>query len=228
MSLPGDQPQRCKFCGKPAIGEYNARGNSVIVCAACDADLHEVEDTGQRKLAHCYKLAYEEEKFDEALGCLNAMLEANRHRDHDLWLARSVAASRAMLLRDTGRYEESLRASNEEAQLGFEDGPARWVHSSGVADALSALGRDQEALAAVEDALGYEDPRKIPSALGSLVRLAELSEKLGQPVDPKWRIIAEAVAKYHSVDMPTHDSLGEAIHALNKAVASKQERPHPG
>jgi tetratricopeptide (TPR) repeat protein len=226
MSLPEEEPRKCEFCGKQAIGEYTYKRATWFVCAT-HSDQQKAQEAFYDQYIQIIELG-EEGKYDEALACLNAILEANRHLDHDLWLARAVASERASLLYDAGRYEESLQARNEKAQLGFEDGCARWVHSSGVADALSALGRDREALAAVEDALGYEDPKNISSALGSLVRLARLSEKLGQPVDPKWLGLSEAVAKYHGIDMPAHDSLAKAILALKEKVASMPERPHPG
>lgn len=52
-------------------------------------------------------------RYEDALACLAAALEANSHRNHDKWLARSVARDRMMILVDAGRYAEALEASRD-------------------------------------------------------------------------------------------------------------------
>jgi hypothetical protein len=79
-------------------------------------------------------------------------------------------------------------------------------------------------LAALEDALSYQEPREIPSAGYMLVAVVELSEKLGQPVDPKWRSLVEAWAKCYGVDMPPADSLGKAILELDEITREMQPK----
>jgi len=163
-------------------------------------------------------------QYDEALACLDAILEANRDRDHDSWLARSVAHDRALILFEAGRYREAEQAYRAWAQLGFDDVSQRWMHADGTARTLEVLGRDREAVAVLEEALGHEDPKYLPSAIWVLTGLVRLSEKIGQPFDSKWLRIAEAVAERYGVEMPVHDSPGQAILALQEAIRGKQPK----
>ncbi|WP_282417776.1 hypothetical protein [Polyangium sp. 15x6] len=151
--------------------------------------------------------------IDEALERLNAFLEKSRGCDHDRRFARRVAHVRAMILSDAGRYAEAEQACKAWAQLGFTRVSERWEHGFETALALDALGRPREALAALEDALGHRDPYLF-SVGEKLVALVELSEKLGQPVDPKWQSLAEAVAEAYGIEMPAHESLAERMLAL--------------
>jgi tetratricopeptide (TPR) repeat protein len=219
MQLPSDELPLCTLCGKkPATEKYMLSGHAEMVCAAC-LERRQVRDALEDKLLHI--LALERRKqYDEALACLDTILEANRDRDHDGWLARSIAHDRAVILFEAGRYAEALQAYDAWAELGFEDVSQRWMHADGTARTLEAFGRDREAVAALEDALGYEDPKYLPSVLGVLTELVRFSEKLALPVDPKWLRIAEAVAKRYGVDMPVHDSPGQAILTLAETVRS--------
>src|SRR5262249_39495532 len=158
-------------------------------------------------------------QVDAALACLDAFLNANRDYDHDRQFARRVAHFRAMILFDAGRYTEAERACEAWAQLGFTRTWDRWEHGFETARTLDALGRTREALTVLEDALSHKNPYPF-SAPEKLVTLVELSEKLGQPVDPKWRSLAQEVAECYGVEMPKHDSLGKAILALEETVRS--------
>jgi hypothetical protein len=66
--------------------------------------------------------------------------------------------------------------------------------------------------------LSHGDPRYVGDASGHLERLAEISEKLGLPVDPKWRSLAQEVAERNGVEMPEHESLGKAILELAETI----------
>ncbi|MBK9264159.1 MAG: hypothetical protein IPM54_30710 [Polyangiaceae bacterium] len=85
------------------------------------------------------------------------------------------------------------------------------------AQALDALGRPREALSALEEAFAHRDQLFLGVA-EKLVALVDLSGKLGQPVDPKWQNLADAVAEAYGVEMPTRDSLGETIRALAESI----------
>ncbi|MBK8257767.1 MAG: hypothetical protein IPK82_34500 [Polyangiaceae bacterium] len=163
-------------------------------------------------------------QYDEALAFLDAIWETNRTRDHDGWLARNVAQDRAVILLHAGRYPDAERAYRAWAELGFEDVSQHWMHADGMARTLEALGRDQEALAVIEHALGHQDPRYLPSALWILTEFVRLSEKVQQPVDPKWLRVAEAIAERYGLDMPARESAAEAIRALEEATHGKQPR----
>lgn len=176
-----------------------------------------VYDSYSGRLLHIHDLEGRE-LYDEALACLDEILEANCHRDHDKWLARSVARDRAMILFDAGRYAEAEQACKAWAELGFEDAGHRWVYGSVTADTLDALGRPREGLAVLEDALSYRDPRDVAITWAYLSELAKLSEKLGQPVDLKWRSFAEEAAAANGVELLEHESLGKAILELAKTI----------
>ena len=89
---------------------------------------------------------------------------------------------------------------------------------------MEALGRDREAVPVLENVLGREDRDDLPLALTVLTELVRISDKLALPVDSKWLRIAEAAAGSYGVDMPEHDSPGQAILALQEAVEGKQPK----
>lgn len=98
------------------------------------------------------------------------------------------------------------------------------MHALGTAHTLEALGRHGEAVAALEDALSHEDNGHLDTASHLLAEVARRSGKLGQPVDPKWRRLAEAVAEEYAVDMPANDSLGQALLALQELTRSAKPK----
>jgi tetratricopeptide (TPR) repeat protein len=216
-----EDPRRCWLCEKNEATEPYVRGKQTrMVCATC-REKNRARDALEDRLIDIVNLEHDEQ-YDAALAILDEILEANRHRDHDLWLARSIAMHRSAILFEAGRYAEAEKACEAWAQLGFQDVWRRWMHGFEKARTLDALGRPGEALAALEDALSYQEPREIPSAGYMLVALVELSEKLGQPVDPKWQSLTEAWAKHHGIDMPVDDSLEKTILDLDKTIRAKQ------
>ena len=86
------------------------------------------------------------ELYDEMLARLDEILAANRHRDHDGRLARSVALQRACTLDDAGRYAEALRACEAWAEIGFNDDSDRQLCRC--VKAMASLGKAILALAA--------------------------------------------------------------------------------
>jgi tetratricopeptide (TPR) repeat protein len=221
MQSPNENPQPCWSCKKrPATEKFTFATTretiSEMVCATC-LDRLEVQDAFEHRFSHIVDLELNEQ-YDDALACLDAFMEANRHRDHDKWLARSIAMHRSRILFDAGRYAEAEQVCEAWAELGFADVRERWMHGRQTAETLDALGRSREGLAILEDALSYRDPKEVPGASSHLAKLAEISEKLGQPVDPKWRSLAEESAAWYRVEMPKHKSLGKAILKLSKAI----------
>lgn len=207
----------CAFCGKkPATEKYDPIGHTEMVCAAC-FDRYDVQDAVQRELYSVLELAHRG-KYEEALAGFDPILERYRHRDHDGWVANSVALQRASILSDLGRYEEAEQAYRAWAQIGFVDLWRRQLHALGLAKTLEALGRDREAVPVLENVLGKEEPKDLVLALSVLHELVRLSEKIGQPVDRKWLRIARAAAKYYGVDMPVHDSLLQTIISLERTI----------
>jgi tetratricopeptide (TPR) repeat protein len=220
MQSHDEQPQLCERCEQqPATAKYTHANLSGMLCATC-LDRMAVQDALEDRFIHIAELE-RSEHYDEALACLDEILEANRHRDHEQWLARSTAQHRAWILFEGGRYAEAEQACKAWAALGFEDAWYRLLHSSVTANTLCALGRPREGMAVLEDALSYRDPKYLPAASSRLEKLAEIAEKLGQPVDPKWRSLAEEVAAAEGVEMPQHESLGKAILELGKAIRKK-------
>jgi tetratricopeptide (TPR) repeat protein len=227
MQFTNEKNPTCSFCKKrPATEKYTyASGGETIsemVCATC-LDRLEVQEAYEHKLAYIIVPLEIDEQYDEALACLDAFLEANRHRDHDKWLVRGITNDRARILFDAGRYAEAEQTCKAWAELGFADAGERWMHGFETAQTLDALGRTREGLAVLEDALSYRDPKHVPIALGYLMKLVNISEKLGQPVDPKWRSLAQEAAESYGVEMPKHESLGKAI--LELAETTREMRP---
>lgn len=225
MHSPAEEPVLCARCEeRPALKRYARGGLDEMLCAAC-FERWDVQDAYEGQLVHISDLE-SAGKYDEAIACLNTILEANSDRDRDGWLARSIAHHVVLVLLDAVRYPEALQACRAWESLGFADVSERWQHATATGHALEGLGRDGEAVAALEDALGYEDPKHLPSVLGVLTELVRLSEKIGQPVDPQWLTIAEAVAERYGVEMPARDSPSEAILALEEITRGKQPK-HP-
>ena len=229
MEASNEETPLCTNCKKsPAVEKYTRGGRTVMLCAPC-FDRWNVQDEYEGKTLYIYDLE-RGGKYDEVLACLDAILESNRDRDHDRWLARSIAHHRVQLLWDAGRYAEAEQACNAWAELGFADIGDRLMHALEIARIFEESGRDREALAALEDALGHgealghEDVRYLDPAPYPLAQVAHLSEKLGQPVDPKWRRLAEAVADEFGVEMPANDSLAQALVTLEEITRSAKPK----
>jgi tetratricopeptide (TPR) repeat protein len=223
MQLPKDNFPICARCKeKPAVERYVHNRIDEMVCAAC-FDRWSLEDVAVASLFQVEPLR-REKKYDEALAYLDATMEANRYRDHDGYLAQTIAHERAITLFRAGRHAEAEQVYRAWAQLGFQDVSERWMNALGMAETLEALGRDEEALAALEDALGYEDPKYLPSVTSVLNELVRFSQKLARPVDPKWLRIAQALAVRYRLEMPVRDSPGEAILALTEMTRGRQPK----
>lgn len=223
MPLPNNEPTLCALCeNKPGTEKYTRSGRTEWVCATC-FDRWSVQDALEDRLLHIIALE-RQEQYDEALACLDTILESNRYRDHDGWLANSVALHRTSILFNAGRYVEAEQAYREWAQIGFIDIWRRQLHGLGLAKTLDALGRDREAVVVLESALGHEEPKDLPLALTVLAELVRISLKLALPIDSKWLKIAEAVAECYAVDMPIRDSPGEAILALEELTRGRQPK----
>jgi len=223
MRLPNSEPLLCTVCeNRPAIKNYTYKAGSEAVCTTC-FDRLTVQDVLEDKLNHVLALE-RRRQYDEALACLDTVLEANRYRDHDGWLANSIAHHRSSILFDAGRYAEAEQAHKEWARIGFIDHWRRQMHALGLAKTLEVLGRDREAVPVLENVLGDEDSDDLPMALTVLTELVRISDKLALQVNPKWLSVAEAVAKHHDVDLPTDGSPGQAILALEEAVRGKQPK----
>src|SRR5690242_18669649 len=120
MRRSKERRPRCARCReKPATEKYMLSGHAEIVCAAC-FERCTVHDAVQRELYHVLKLAHHRQ-CEEALAGLDPILERYRHRDHDGWVANSIALARTSILGDLGRYEEAERAYNDWARIGFTD-----------------------------------------------------------------------------------------------------------
>jgi tetratricopeptide (TPR) repeat protein len=197
-----------------------------MLCAIC-FDRLALDIAYNDAMSHAQDLS-RNEQYDEALACLDELLEANRHRDPEKRLTRNTVWYRTNILLEAGRYAEAEHACQTWAELGFDEVWDRWYHGSLMAETLDALGRTREGLTVLEDALSYSDPKYVQSAWLILRDLAELSEKLGQPVDPKFRGLAEETAAWHGVEMPKHESLGKAILELAEAIGGKEELDDDG
>jgi len=219
-------PEACSFCKeRPAVERYTRKTIDAMLCERC-LDRMAVQDALDDSFLHIVELE-RNERYDEALACMDSILEENRHRDHDHWLARSVASHRALVLWQAGRLEEAEKACDAWAELGFADLWGRNQHASQKALILEELGRHAEGVTLLEDALSYRDPKYLPDARHLLAKLAELSEKLGQPVDPKWRRLAEKVARRFRTELPIRDTLGESLIALREITLDVEpKRPH--
>ncbi len=218
-----DESPICGYCEqKPAVRQFTRKAYCKMVCATC-FDRLSVQEALETKILDIESLE-SRGQYDEALAYLDAILQANRDRDHDGWLARSVAHHRAIIFLEAGRYVEAEQVHHAWAQLGFGDVSERWMHADGTARTLEALGRDQEALVVIEEALAYQDPKFLPSATWMLAALIHFSNKLGKPVDAKWLKLAEAVAERYGVEMPVRNSPGEAVLALVELTRGKQPK----
>jgi tetratricopeptide (TPR) repeat protein len=226
MRAPNEESRLCESCElQPAAVRYTlVTAKETItewVCATC-FDTLTARDAFDGRILHVVNLELDGQ-YDEALACLDEILEANRHLDHDQWVARSVAGQRAHILFEAGRYAETEEACKVWAQVGFKDVGDRWMHGTVTADALDALGRTRAGLAILEEALRHRDPREVSGAWGFLRDVATLSKKVEQPVDPSLRGLAEETAARNGVELPERESLGESILALAELIGGKDE-----
>ena len=224
---PADETQPlCWFCRKkPATHTHTRTNLSEMVCATC-LDRLQVQHDYEHAWLHFLELL-NDERYDEVLAGVDVFLAANRHRDHDQWLARSVAMSREMVLFEAGRYAEADEACDAWGRFPFDNVTDRWSHGSSKARIALALGRPQDALAIFEEAFRHQDPRYASAIPYYLHWLVDFSDAVGQPVDEKWRPVAEAGAEDFAVEMPVRGSLGESMLALaemTQGMPSKAER----
>lgn len=195
--------------------EYAAPGNSLTerVCALC-LDRLELQDASERvKLPQVHALR-KAERYDEALAVVDEFYAANRHRDHDGWLARRVAHDREFLYWDAGRYVEALQACDIIEKLGFRDITDRWSLAASRARNYEGLEKHAEALAVFEQAFREQDPQYMANARYWMRLLPEFSENAGKPVDESWREVVQNVADEFEVEVPIRPTLGETILAL--------------
>jgi tetratricopeptide (TPR) repeat protein len=207
----------CELCGERAVHEHAHPQYRSMVCRRCDETL-KARGAYEDHLADISALETGR-RYDEALALLDRILEANQHLDHDLWLVRSIASHRALMLWEAGRYSEAEDEWHARARLGFADVEERWEQARGLARVLEDQGRPQEALVVLEESLGHEDPEHISGAVAPLGLLARVSQKLGQPVHPKWLRLTQDVAASYGVGAPAGESLAEAILKLEREVA---------
>jgi tetratricopeptide (TPR) repeat protein len=222
MQSLNEKPQICWTCEKNEATEpFIYAGHTTLTCVTCLPRL-KARDELDRISRQIIELEGPGQ-VDAVLASLDAFLDANRDYDYDRRFARKVADHRVTLLLEAGRYDEAELVCKAWAELGFTTVYERWTHGSATAETLDALGRPREGLAVLEEALSHQDPTCVPAALYHLETLAEISEKLGQPVDPKWRSLAQESAAWHGVEMPKHESLGKAILEVEEAIRKQGE-----
>lgn len=215
--------QLCWFCRKkPASVDYSNPGGmrTERVCGTC-RDRLEVQDALESLILQTFELE-ENEKYDEILSLLDDFHAMNSHKDHDGWLAQSIAMHKSSTLYDAGRFTEAEQACEAWRRIGFADVSLRWLHAVIAAKTLVELARPAEAIAVLEEALNHRDPKYFPSVHMVLENLAEISEMLARPVDEKWRPLAEELAAFHGVPLPVHESLGRTILELVEISRAKQ------
>lgn len=223
-----DPPVTCWFCKRqPASVTYTNRTGKRTeqVCDKC-LDRLQVQEAMEWGIVDTFPLE-KEERYDEILSWLDTFEQANRHRDHDGWLARSVASHRGLVLWQAERYEEALIACEKVEQLGFDNVTNRWALGLSRAKNYEGMGKHAEALAAFEAAFRHQDSRYLAGARYFMRSLVEFSENAGKPVDESWRQIVQNVADEYDVEFPVRPILAESILALfemTENVPSKRQR----
>jgi tetratricopeptide (TPR) repeat protein len=218
MLQPEKTSVACLFCGEPATSMYTIASQSVPVCGTCN-DQQAARNAYEYQAMHVDRLA-RAGKCDDALAFLDGIWEANRHLDHDHWLARQIAGHRAFVLWwDAKRYVEAEQVQRDRAQLGFEHVADRWEHGEMLGRILEDQGRTEEALAVLEEALSHQDPLYASSLYRPLGALARLSRKLGRPLAPKWLSLARDLADAYGVELPQGESVAEILLTLKDTVA---------
>lgn len=214
-----DQAQICWSCKeRAATVAYFVGQKSTMVCPRCQQWL-----TSRSELEQLLRdnLELEDEgRIDEALQRLDAFVKAHAGIDRDLQFQRQIAHHRAMMLIDAERYVEAESACTAWAQLGFANAWERWEHGFEAARMLRALGRLQEALSTLENAMTHEDGMFL-AASEKLELLVDLADELGQPVNPKWQRLAQSVANAYGVELEPHAVLSQTIRRLAEAIRDK-------
>ncbi len=233
MSTPNPSTaSMCSSCKKrPATTMYtDHRGNgSEQVCPPC-LDRLEIVEAFERGLLETYTLYKDEEDevyFEKTLAWLDDVERKHRHRDHDGWLARTLASHRALVYWQAERYEESLTACELRDSLGYDKVWDRWPGANAKAGALEGLGRHAEALTVFEEAFRHQDPRLLAGARYYLPALVKYSTNAGQPVDESWRALAQRIAEHYHVEFPVRPTLAESMLALYEMTKTDAERMAP-
>jgi hypothetical protein len=127
-----------------------------------------------------------------------------------------------MILWEARRFTEAEAAFRHSMTLGFGDVSQRWLAAMGLASTLDALGRTEEGVAVLEEALFHEDRRFLPSARWALEDIARLSRKIQRPVDVRWLKVAADVAVHEGVALPAGDTPGEVILSLLQLLHTRR------
>jgi len=217
-----DAPVICWRCKRqPASATYMDRTGkwSEQVCDKC-LDRLQIQEAMEWGIVETFPLE-KEERYDEILSWLDTFEAANRHRDHDGWLARSVAAHRGLVLWQAERYEDALLACNVVEQLGFENVTDRWALGVARARNYEEMEKHAEALAAFEAEFRHQDSRYVSAARYFMRSLVEFSANAGKPVDESWRPVVQNIADEYEVEFPVRPTLAESIVALFEATENK-------
>lgn len=219
-----EQSVLCWFCTKrPAVVAHTHRRDVKKqvhqVCAIC-SDRLELEGDFDEEVGEGFSLIYDE-RYDDYLALLDAFEAANRHRDRDGWLARSIARARQHTLWEAERYEECIAAYDVVEQLGFEQVWYRWGAAHCRSLALEGLGRHDEALATYEEAFRHQEPKHLTTAFESMMGLVIFSANAGKPVDESWRPLIQAIAAAWKVEFPVRPTLAESITDLFELIRSR-------
>jgi tetratricopeptide (TPR) repeat protein len=220
----------CRSCEKqrPATVAYEymqgTEKRTEWVCTVC-CDRLEIQREFGAELSKRFVLLHED-RYDEFFAWLDAFEASHRHRDHEGWLARTIASERQHELWWAERYEESMAAYEVVKQLGFEKGWQSWGSAECQALVLEALGRHDEALAAFEEAFRNQEPPNYVATSESMNQLVKFSANAGKPVDESWRDLIKAVAAHFRLEFPDRPTLAESIMALYE-VTHKICNPQP-
>lgn len=215
MTEPNRRAPICERCKQhEATHTYHGCAPPQTVCLACfdRLDIQHALESRMGQISDLWLGGNE----DAALAALTEIFEANRHRDHDLWLSRSIASYRAMILLDAERLQEAEKACEEWERLGFADVWQRWEHASLKADILREMGRKEEALQVLETALQERDPKHLSIEISYIASLAEICAELGRTVDEVWVRRAKEVAECYGVGYPEESTAAAAILRLRE------------
>lgn len=214
-----NRPSLCWSCKEnEATVPYMVGPRATLVCPRCREWLTARDELDQ--LLRDNMDLEEAGRVDEVLHRLATFVEAHAHQDQDLQFRGRIAHHRAMTLFDAQRFAEAETACADWARLGFANVWERWEHGFETARTLRALERPREALAALEDALSEEDGRFLDIA-EKLELIVDLSDELGQPVDPKWGPFVQRVAAAYGIELESQPLLGKRVRQLAEAVRDK-------
>lgn len=195
-----DSAMACSQCGAQASSLREIDGSVCRLCQRCHEQAQAYSAMDGVLMATAELM---DERPDEALLLLRRVHDEHRHHDHDGSLTRRILSHSAFILADHGRYAEALEELDAIPASSFHTPEERADHARERARIVHLLGRSDEAIDELENALKHRHELHPASVLRLLIAYAEVASSGGSLVPVQMEPILREVVQ--SLGIPEGD-----------------------